>query len=177
MFPVSFLFITSFEPMHIEIFIFFQKKSFFPRCHLNSHSTDFEQIENLAAIFADFEQVEKLVLLTLGRLSSDDCFLDDCFLNGCLLFKQVKNLVVILLTLSKSKKYLSLSRIYLHTLFMAICKIFHLSKSLLNCTHPFLLAFLICQSLYSSVPICMNVKTSKVLIFLFVKNTVTMIFD
>ena len=70
----------------------------------------------------------------------------------------------------------AISRIYLHTLmFMTICRIFlhkHLSKSFLTCTHPFPLVFFIFQNLFSSVRICMNAKTSKVLI-LFVENTVT----
>ena len=48
-----------------------------------------------------------------------------------------------------------------------------LLKSLLTWTHAFLLAFLIFQNLFSSVCICMNVKTSKVLIVLFIKNIVT----
>ena len=49
-----------------------------------------------------------------------------------------------------------------------------------KCTHCFLhvYMFVICQSLFSSVRICMNVKTSKVSIFLFVKNIATfIIFD
>ena len=85
--------------------------------------TDFVRVEKLVVILllrtsqkfsrhvADFEQFEKLVLLTLDRLScfSDGCFLnycflDDCFLNGCLLLWTSKNLIIILLTLSKSKK-------------------------------------------------------------------------
>ena len=36
---------------------------------LNSHSAAFEQVKNLVLIFTDFDQVEKLVLLTLDRLS------------------------------------------------------------------------------------------------------------
>ena len=46
------------------------------------------------------------------------------YVDGCLLltdFNQVKNLVVILFTLKKSKK---MSKIYLHTLFMTIGKTF-----------------------------------------------------
>ena len=69
---------------------------------VGSHFADSEQVKNVAVIFvtlnksknlgvifSDFDQVEKLVLLTLGRLSYfsdgcllDNCFLDDCFLNG-----------------------------------------------------------------------------------------------
>ena len=66
--------------------------------------TDFVRVEKLVVILllrtsqkfrrhvADFEQIEKLVLLTLDRLSCfsdgcflNGCFLDHCFLNGCLL--------------------------------------------------------------------------------------------
>ena len=151
--------------------------------------TDFVRVEKLVVILllrtsqkfsrhvADFEQFEKLVLLTLDRLScfSDGCFLnycflDDCFLNGCLLLwtiKKLNNYFVDFEQIKKKKKF-SLSRIYLHTL----------SKYLLTCTHPFPLVFLICQNLFSSVHVCLNIKTSKVLIFLFVKNIVTwIIFD
>ena len=69
---------------------------------VGSHFADSEQFKNvvvifvtlnksknLGVIFSGFDQVEKLVLLTLGRLSYfsdgcllDNCFLDDCFLNG-----------------------------------------------------------------------------------------------
>ena len=136
----------------------------------------------------------KLFFLTLGRLSCfsdgcfpdgcflDNCFLDDCSWNDCLPLWISQKLPSYFVDLEQiKKKYFSLWRIYLHTLFMTICRTFlhnHLSKSLLTCTHPFLLVFLICQNLFSSVRICMNIKTSKVLVFLFVKNIVTwIIFD
>ena len=61
-----------------------------------------------------------------------------------LTFKQFKNLVVILLTSSKSKiKHLSFLKIHKN----------HLSKYILTCL------FFICINLFLSVRTCMNVKT------------------
>ena len=62
----------------------------------------FSESKNFVVIFADFEQIEKLVLLKLDGVNwfsdgyfsygcflygcfFDHSFLDDCFLNGCLL--------------------------------------------------------------------------------------------
>ena len=133
--------------------------------------------KTLVVIFAKFEQVEKLVLLTLDSLScfSDGCFLDNCFLDDCFLddwlllkwllsdFEQVKNLVVILLTLNKSKK--------IFVTIVTICIIFYMIISQ-NLLLPLSTYFHLC---FLFVRICMDIKTPKVLIFLFVKNIVTWI--
>ena len=135
-------------------------------------------------MFSDIEQVIKLVLLTLGRLSCfsdgcfsdvcflDNCFLDDCFLDGCLLtLRKSKTCYLFCWICANQKKYLSLSRIYLHTQFMTICR-------MIICQNLFLPVRIYFHLCFLSVRICMNIKTSKVLIFLFVKNIVRwIIFD
>ena len=57
-----------------------------------------------------------------------------------IIIKQIKNLVVILLTLSKSKKHLSLLKIH---------------------TNIFLPTFYLCMSIFLSIHTFMNVKTSQ----------------
>ena len=128
--------------------------------------TDSKQVEKLSNYFADFEQVEKLssYFASLNKSKKISSYFTK--------FGQVKKLVVILMTLGKSKWYLSLSRFYLHTLFITIWQYFfflhnHLSKSFLTCTHPCFL----------SAKVYFHLNVFVWMIFLFVKNIVTVNFD
>ena len=137
-------------------------------------------------MFSDIEQVIKLVLLTLGRLSCfsdgcfsdvcflDNCFLDGCFLDGCLLTLRQK-LVIYFVEFVQIKKNICHYREFICTrsswqsagfFYMIICQ---------NLFLPVRIYVHLC---FLCVRICMNIKTSKVLIFLFVKNIVRwIIFD
>ena len=120
----------------------------------NEKNKDKQIIE--AELELDLESVSKSDTKLEAKLESDSeyaillsiifsmfsQYIDGCFLNDCLL----KNLVVILLTLRKS-------RIYLHVLFMIICKAFHIIVYQnfflpVSCVFYLLTFILICTYLY-----------------------------
>ena len=77
-------------------------------------------------MFSDFEQVIKLVLLTLGRLSCfsdgcfsdvcflDNCFLDDCFLDGCLLTLRQKLVIYFVEFVQIKKISVTIKNLFAH---------------------------------------------------------------
>ena len=101
-------------------------------------------------------------VMKTGKKNYPQVYLEECFrkvltLNESKLnshsanFEQVRNLVVILLTLKKSKEDIfTLTRLYFHTLHMAICKFFYIiiCQNLFLPVYPFPLVFLIYQNLF-----------------------------
>ena len=100
----------------------------------------------MLVIFSDFEQVEILVLLFLGRLSCvlggcflDGCFLDDCFLNGCLLNLKSQKLSSYFVDFEQIKKiFATIKNLFANAVHGNLQD---MSKSVLTSTHPFPLVF------------------------------------